>query len=438
MPSKCPLIALLLILAACGGRLDVQPERAMNSSPVDTTWKEVTPLAEAPRPIQWVPRAATPSRAAPDGKSYPRRFANAAHNSRLGVALPAGRWEVRWKTELNGELFPELLLADSRRILLEGYSEWHLFDMQGELLATNERGPSEVLLDGSHSLIYALDSFGYLAAWSLQEGTLAFQMPIDFGDQFSRPFIARRAQRLFVTGIARKLQPHAPPRNRAFVEAMDLGDPLQVDDTNVLASLRTHARLMRRTRLLLTALQDDALVIATQDRVYQADLDLQLQRAFTGTFTPQTMSLDEAGRIYLTVYMETDAGEERRALWVLSPGGELLVDAELPQAPAIPPIVGYDHRVYLVLEDRVRALNAEGELLWEQHAGEEIVGAIVTADDRLLVAAGQLLAAFDVEGEREVIFYLEKDRWATPPVLTEEGRLYVASERHLYCLQPEE
>jgi len=377
------------------------------------------------------------SPATPEGEGFPRRFANEARNSRLGTDLLEGRWEIRWKTELDDELFPEVLLTHGQRLLLEGYSRWQLYDTKGKLLATSRRGPSEVVLDGSHSLLYSLDSIGYLAAWSLQEGELAFHMPIDFGDQFSRPFIVRRGQRLLVVGVGRALQPHARPENRSFVDVIDLGDSLQVDEDDILVSLRTRTRLMRRTRLLLTALQGDTLVIATQDRIYRADLDLQLQRAFTGTFTPRSMSLDEAGRIYLIVSTETDTGKQRQALWVVTPDGERRIDVEIPEYPEgtyTPPIIGYDHQVYILLDDRIMAISPTGDVRWTERLGVPIGGAVVTADNRLLVSAGSYLFAFTADGTRTVVFGLEDGEWATPAIVTERGRLIAASKQYLYCL----
>lgn len=415
----------------------MQPEHTMNSFQVDTTWTEDTPVVEAPRKIQEASHVEVPSPAAPDGEGFPRRFANEAHNSRISGDLPEGRWEIQWKTELDDEFFPDVLLTHGRRILLEGYSRWQLYDTKGELLATSRRGPSEVVLDGSHSLLYALDSIGYLSAWSLREGELAFHMPVDFGDQFSRPFIVRRGQRLITVGIGRALQPHARPENRSFVEVIDLGDSLQIDEDDILISLRTRTRLTRCTRLLLTALQGDTLVIATQDRIYRADFDLQLQRAFTGTFTPKSVSLDEAVRIYLIVSTETDTGEERQALWVVTPDGEQRIDVEIPEHPEgtyTPPIIGYNHQVYILLGDRIMAISPKGDVRWTERVGVPISGAVVTANDRLLVSAGAYLFAFGVDGTRTVVFGLEDGEWATPAIVTERGRLLAASKQYLYCL----
>jgi sugar lactone lactonase YvrE len=148
------------------------------------------------------------------------------------------------------------------------------------------------------------------------------------------------------------------------------------------------------------------------------------------------MSLDESGFVYVIVLTEGADGVQRHAVWVLTPQGERLMDVTLPEMTDYsPPIVGYNHQVYILLEDRILAISSEGDVLWNEGAGGPIAGAVVTADGQLVVAAGSLIVAFDAAGERSVLYYEEGTQWMTPPVLTERQRLFIASQQHLYCLQ---
>jgi hypothetical protein len=149
------------------------------------------------------------------------------------------------------------------------------------------------------------------------------------------------------------------------------------------------------------------------------------------------MSLDESGFIYLVVLIEEEDGAHRYALWALTPQGEQVMDVTLPKRSGYgPPIVGYNYQVYILLGDRILAISPEGDVLWNKATGASIAGAIATADDQLLVAAGEMISAYDAAGERTVLFYEEGVAWATPPVLTERQQVYVASQHHLYGLQP--
>src|ERR1035441_9532953 len=132
---------------------------------------------------------------------------------------------------------------------------------------------------------------------------------------------------------------------------------------------------------------------------------------------------------------EKDAAK-RSALWVVRANGGRLVRLLLdrPAGTLIaPPIVGYDHTIYLLTKEAVTAVSPMGEVLWARRAQSGFAGAVVTADHRLVLSDGPELIALDTTGQRSVMFRAA-DPLVTPPLVIEGGRVLVASARNLYLL----
>jgi outer membrane protein assembly factor BamB len=189
-------------------------------------------------------------------------------------------------------------------------------------------------------------------------------------------------------------------------------------------------------------------VVATHDRIFTIDMELEVQQELTGSFGPMALSLDEAGRIYIIVYI----GGTRDCflgghyeLWLLTPDGERLWAYEFPAGmqACFPPIVGYDHTVYSfaapggydVNGQTLYAISPDGKLRWSRPEPGQYAHAVVTADDFLLVARGSDVAAYDSNGERKVLFTFPGEVLNAPPLLTERGELIVASTTALHCLE---
>jgi hypothetical protein len=106
------------------------------------------------------------------------------------------------------------------------------------------------------------------------------------------------------------------------------------------------------------------------------------------------------------------------------------------QVSAIPPIVGRNHRAYILGTNRVLAIDPDGKLAWVRPLKSAQAAAVITKDDQLLVADGSDLAAFDTTGERRTLHSFAGELLVTPPVITKRGEILVASQRRLYSLRP--
>jgi hypothetical protein len=362
-----------------------------------------------------------------------RRFCNSERNSRSPFARAPRAYRQRWRAELSSQLRPAYVVAAGDRAAVVGLSSWALLDDSGALLHEEPMGDGEAVLDPGNDLVYFPNTNGRVAADSLRDGRQSFFLSVYFGDSFARAFIHRVGSRVIVLSIE---QPTDPLRlsepTLSVIEAHELQTPFVLSEVGRLKSAREVNHLFRDTVKLLAAMHDDRLVLATTDRVYTADVDLRLERELTGSFEPLQLSLDGSGRIYLVV-----RAEGALFLWALTTEGERVLNVRLPAELDRfdgPPIVGFDHRVYLVSGQRIRAIDRDGTTVWEHLAAYPVAGALITAGHELLVSAGSQVAAFDGKGDRSVLFEATGETLLTPPVLTRAGELLIASSRHLYCL----
>lgn len=406
-----------------GGRTMIELSR-------QTALEDPVRVEVAARPISPARSPAVLAAASPvAGAACPQPYANAEMNSRLPAPLPAGAWRIRWQTSTNSAFRPSFVTQDGDRILEQGEGLWQLFDLDGKAVANGRYGPSFVVLDAQHSMFYLVDSNNFIVGYRLGDGKKQFMTPPAFSRIFARPLLARRGNRLLIVGVEQEGYPHRPsPPNQSVVEFKELGDRLEVDSSGLLMSLTSAGKLLVNTSTLFPAMGDETVVFAVPGRIYMAALDLTMKGALEADFEPLGLSLDEAGRIYLLA--RTDG---RLALWLVTPQGEQLMSFDIAPnlQPGAVPIIGYDHRVYLLAADRVLCVGADGKLAWE-HVGH-IGGAGVTADNQLLGSAGTEVAAFDKEGKRKVLFTFGESI-VTPPVMTAAGDILVASQNKLYCL----
>jgi hypothetical protein len=323
-------------------------------------------------------------------------------------------------------------LQAADRILLAGPYEWELFDLTGQSVAVGRRGAGEIVLEPTGSRFWVPSESGMIEVYDLGKGARLFATSAFGGGAFRRGGLFFREGRSLVISIEYLARPHsASPPSMSAVEAYEFKQPQQIDQYGFLNSTSLRGRWVHPSITLLAAVHAGTLVVALENRLYFSDWELNTPTVLQSEFTPEWMSLDEGGRVYLVA--RSPAGH---ALWMVTPNGERILNAPIPDTmPALiaPPIVGYNHRVYLVSGDHIRAINPDGTLAWEHLSAKRIAGAVVTADDRLLVSAGSEVASFDEHGERTAL-YDTNEELSTPPILTAADDILVASAQHLFCM----
>jgi outer membrane protein assembly factor BamB len=223
-----------------------------------------------------------------------------------------------------------------------------------------------------------------------------------------------------------------PEEMKSTVDAVNVPEPVQTSSMGTLRVKSPGKILYLPTDQVQFAATDQILAAASPNRVYIVDWDLQVPRVLDGAFEPVTMSLDEAGRIYLAVKRKGKPDE----LWLFTQEGTLVYTFEFPAGtPALtaPPIVAYDHRVYLTAGSQILALGADGRLDWSRSAAAP-VAAVALPDGRLLTAEGEWIAVWDAAGKRTALFQAPGEGFETAPVPTASGDILAATGAHLYCL----
>lgn len=399
-----------------------------HSSPDDPRVPTASPVAIRPGTATPVPAAHPP---APAGTFH--RWGGPEHNSRLQYHVKGSSDQAKWQAELPSHFSPTDVLAAAGRVVVEGSGAWWLLDSSAHRgLDEGRSSVGEVVLDPPRQLFYAPNPNGYLAAYSLSDGHREFFLTPFFGEEFNRALVERRERRMLMVSVERRLSGHADiVAHRSVAEVWDLAEPSEVSESGRLKSAKRTDYLMGETAHLLSALHGDTLALATDDNVFLAGFDLKLQRQFTGKFHPLFLSMDELPRLYMIVQVES--GLE---LWVLSHTGERILRWPMPSGfePSAPPVVGFDHAVYLIGPHRLIAIDPSGTIRWDQSQESEVAGAGVTPEGNLIVAAGANLISYDATGKRTLLFTVPDDVFVTAPVIDEKGDLLVAGRRRLYCL----
>ena len=382
------------------------------------------------------------SRARPRTLGAPCAFGVPEQNSRAGGECPSGA--LRSSHAFEPELHPSLLLASSDRVYALGRLRWDLHDLGGARVATGQRAAGSTWLDPS--VFLQLDPMGLLRMRQPSDGVERAWLSLFMGNNFGRHFVAVHGERLVVGGFENvESAEHEHVPELSSIELWSLEEPLNQAPTGQLRP-GLEQPLLFNTAKLLTASYDGGIVAAYEGRIVRIDWELEVTSLLTGSFTPIALSLDEAGWTYLIVDEPAAEGSPAptptpapaRCLWIVAPSGERTVRVPLPAPLATkartPPIVGHDHRVIIVGGGALLALDARGELLFARRTSDACPGAIITADDQLLVSDGADLVVIDPAGQRAVLRHFDDGALVTAPVMDPSGDVLVATNETLHRL----
>lgn len=396
----------LFALAGCG-------PPAQEAAPAGTPRREaiLAPEYQRPAPVESGATFAT------------RAYLSESQNGRSAYPAPRQTLALRVKAPLPWGVAPRAVLTANGRVLIEGSARWALLDPNGRLIRSSAPGASRPVLDIAAKAVYFLtDRFGPIEAASLDNGARLWDFHPDLPDGAARVDLRLRGRTL----VAISERPGAA----SPVEVFEIGPNPAVSD-GILTSARRAAALGYPGPLLVAA-SGSRLALAMKGRLVITDWQLRLRDEFERPLEPVALSLDESGRLYLL----TGAAPTRQ-LAAYSPRGEQTFRTDLghdfARNPA-PPVVGFDHRVFALLGDRVVALSAMGEKLWIQQL-PGLAGGIVTADDQLLITVGVQVLALDAKGSKRVLATLDEP-FVTAPVLTENGELLAATARSFVTFGP--
>jgi len=359
-----------------------------------------------------------------------QQFSDPSLNSRIAFNSVKTNYVISWKSELIDGYQPSFILQEGNRILIEA-GTWQLFNMEGRLLNKGRRGTSHLLMNKKNALFFYINANGELSGRTFSDGSEICASSILFGDVYFRRFMTIHDSSIFLIENERQLDPHMHyVAGSSIISKYGLEDIFKFQNPDDIKNVRDAGYLNINSTAVIGASFRDSLVFTYQDRLLIVDSNLKIVSAFSDNFAPLSISTDEAGRIYLL-----NDNENGRCLWVITKEGEKLFSVEVPEALVHPPIVGYDHRVFIPCEKNIAIIEQDGKHLSSYIIKHKFNGAIVTADDNLLVSDGSEVVAFDNKGESTVLFKSDTSEFCTPPVITESGNILVASKEYLYCLE---
>ena len=420
-----PLALVVFTPAQAGGAKmpEIRFHKLGTSSVVTAETRKLQPADMAAAAIQ---------PAQPSGSGYFCPYANLERNSRSPHSLPLGKWSIRWRVDCAPEVQPAFVLQQGSSIYVHG-KEWRIYAGDGKALFSGITGGSPVVLDIDAGLVYRMASGGELAATRLADGKSLFQHLPTRGDKFSRTMIVRRGGRYIMGGNERQLSPYVHmPASESLLEILDVAEPVETTELGTLMTGTVNGVLQFPSTRMSFASIEDTIIASAPDWLYVIDFELTIVRAIETGLDVEMMSLDETGRIYLLA-----KADDRYSVHLLTQEGDQIYGSVLPPQtpePEAPPIVAYDHSVFLLTANQIISLGTDGKIDWTRSTTGPIAGAIVTPDGHLVVTEGDSVTSWDKKGERELLFATGGDRLLAPPVLNGDGEILVVSSAHLYCL----
>ncbi len=165
------------------------------------------------------------------------------------------------------------------------------------------------------------------------------------------------------------------------------------------------------------------------------NLDLSISKVFSGNFVPKAMSLDESGNCHLTV-LTPEGGK----YWKLDSSGKLQLEVALNTAISAvpqPPVVGFDHRVYVQLSNHILQLDQDGKRRCSFPTQSIDARCLVTPKGQLLIADGKRLVVQEADCSTRVLMEFDVPICGMTNIV-EGNRILVATNSKLYCLSAEE
>ncbi|MCX6585654.1 MAG: hypothetical protein NTX13_03610 [Acidobacteria bacterium] len=371
-------------------------------------------ITARPGSLTPLPPAAVPG--VPTG--FLRPYANERLNSRLSQPLPLGSWTPSWDVPIDPSIKPSGLLAYGASVLALGLSAYQLFVAKKGLVNQPTTGRDAELIPSANVFLIP-DRYGRIAAFDLISAAPSETLSPAGGMETKRTYFHRRPDGVtIVASLDASASPHNP--------APTIVTYLQVFNA---AGQATASRDALNAPLYI-AMHENFLVLARRGAVDFIDLSLNVQRRLEADMTPQGLSLDESGRCYLLC-----AAPNRQQLWIVSHTGEYSA-TPLPDGVTVfqrPPVVGYDHRIYLLALDRILCLAANGQIEWQYQAPGRVAGATVSPNGLLLAAIGDAVVVLNPGGEARTLCRVAGEQLMGSPILGSTGELYALSGRRLHC-----
>lgn len=425
----------------------LRPPPPPPTAPLELRWGDAGPGSPAAaveyRPIVSTEDPYRPPLATPVEGTL-THYGDLGRTGRLGATLPAGPLKEVFRVDASHPPGGSAVLTAGKRIFSDS-EQWTLLDTRGKLIDRGVRGHGPALLDPGRKVItLPLHSSGQAALQELglKKGESLFQTSVT-GSGHSRVPLCARVGKTYLAVTSDELRDPlggAAPDATAVVTFSVEG---KIDPSGFPARQPRGSTLRVNRSAVQVAMHEETLVLAAEAsllfvRVGALPESLVLAGAFSAPFLAQSLSVDEAGRAHLVAGV---AGKSE--LWVVDGDGRRWLREAFgrPVRPVQPPLVGLDHRIFLIETDRITALKPGGGIAWH-HPAHQVAGASITPDGVLLVAADRELLAYAVDGSRRVVHTLvpaegsPDDPLRTPPVIAADGTVLLGCATAVIGLRP--
>ena len=366
--------------------------------------------------------------------AFTHLFGGLDQASRGVASVTTGPWRKRWSSRLAPEFGTFGLLAAGDRVLVVGRLH-ELISDTGSKLYSGLTGSALPGLFPAAKAWLTIDGAGNLQRRSLDGAELEFTSPAFGGDEYTYNFVALRGDAYLVAGSERRLDPHGGRKpSLAQLHRLEMKPPFKIDPSDrLLLEAGGGEALQLPSTVLVPVANGDRLVVATQNLLLLSDFALAGRRALAGDFVPLAASMDHGGNLHLIV-----RAKQSVQYWAVSADGrrrrEMALTAALPQR-IVPPILGYDGRVFLQLADRIIAVASDGSQQASLRLRDPGARAIAQPDGSLIVADGSTIWHFDRELRATSLVETGGDPLRTAAIALTNDRIYAASDSTLYCFE---
>ncbi|BDC52148.1 hypothetical protein F183_A44630 [Bryobacterales bacterium F-183] len=366
--------------------------------------------------------------------NFIRAFGSGGQNSRAPGSLGGqGRFGIRWQFAVDGA--PNAVLVAGDRIVAQRSNGWELMSSDGKKVASGPPSRSLITLDPSVGMFYVVGSGNALQAMAMDTGEMRFALPLGQNESFSWPLVHRSGKVLMIAGVEQPMMSPRPRRpERSLFQAVRIASPIQLSPYKLLLSLEQQRDMVFKEANMLPVGSGEVLWAAMPNLLVRTSPAQTVDGAWTDTFRPLAVSVDEMGWLYLVAEC---GAQNQRELWIVTTEGVRVSRSAVPPAfweTKVPPAVGYDHRVYLRAAQDIAAFAPSGELLWEVRISGQIAGMTVTPDGRVVAAAGRAVYQIDPGGKVTPVFAELPGSATTAPVVTAQGEILVGTETGVVCL----
>ncbi len=371
----------------------------------------------------------------PEDFSVVNSFNNELRNSRSAVLLAKNLWDEKWRTPLEEGLNPQHILFCKDMIIVFGEGKWQLLNMKGETVKSGAAGFSELYIDKINELFYFSDYNGLVQARDLKSGMHKYSLFLMYGADYSRQAFYRRDRLLNILSVEEMEDPHGNHiRNSSVMEVIDIGEPEKIDSNGYLLSAHRINSIPVKSIDVHSAFAGKSTSIASPGQISINDPELMTEKVLTAEFTPLSISMDPDGRMYMAVRAPVNETMQN-AFWVLDQDGSRLTNIELPNEVQnfSPPVVGYGSKIFVLSEKHIYSIDIKNNSFIELPFEKPLGGAVISADNKLILAAGRMVYGIDDDGEKLYLTHLDNDRWLTNPVFAGNDVLLCATGKFLYC-----